>query len=459
MIYYFYVCSLTGGIIGIFLGIFVYVKSKNILTNKIFAFLCFVSGVWSLTQFGYYIASNKQIALTLTRISNATAIFIAVAFMHFIYFLTGKYRQNKSILKASIIIGLILLLFTPTKLFIKNVVPLMMFTWFPQRGSFIYDIFALFFSICVILSLTELIKNINKTKGIEKYRLKYILLASILGFIGGATTFPMVYNISFPPYGFILFVFYPLIIAYAIIKHHLMDIRLAITRGTVFGLVYSIILGFVFLLGFVFQDMLYSSFGKLMWIGPAIIAVILASIGPSIYIKIKEKAEWTLFTRQKEYQDTLTEMGKKMTLTKDLNDLLTWVTRAITVNVGVSYTRIFLWDEDEEEYTLRKEYGIERRKQYDLDLSKDNPVIQYLEKYKEPALRDEIISYYEAMDKNKAELAGKTLRNTGAELLVPSFIKDHMIGFLTMGLKRNHRIYTPEDINMFRILAGQASLA
>jgi len=38
---------------------------------------------------------------------------------------------------------------------------------------------------------------------------------------------------------------------------------------------------------------------------------------------------------------------------------------------------------------------------------------------------------------------------TEVELVIPAMIKEKMVGFMTLGIKKNNRIYTPEDINMF----------
>ena len=42
---------------------------------------------------------------------------------------------------------------------------------------------------------------------------------------------------------------------------------------------------------------------------------------------------------------------------------------------------------------------------------------------------------------------------------MPAFIGRELVAFLSLGTKRSKEIYTPDDINMFKILAGQAALA
>ena len=102
---------------------------------------------------------------------------------------------------------------------------------------------------------------------------------------------------------------------------------------------------------------------------------------------------------------------------------------------------------------------MERRKQYDIKLNKKNPLIMYLCKKNEPVLREEILNYFRENDGEDLAKTKKHIRNTGAELIVPAMIKDKMIGFMTLGMKKNKRIYTPEDIDMFKILSSQAALA
>jgi len=182
-------------------------------------------------------------------------------------------------------------------------------------------------------------------------------------------------------------------------------------------------------------------------------------MAPTVYSKLREKAEWTLFKQQKQYQQTLVNLGRQMTLTKNINDLLLLITRTVTLNVGISYTRIFIWDKEKKEYVFRKGYGKERRRQYDLKLDEDNPVIKYLNMVEEPVLKDEVINYFKTYKSEHNGQAEKFIRNTGAELIVPAFVESRMLGFMSLGPKNNNQIYTPEDIDMFRILSGQAALA
>ena len=51
------------------------------------------------------------------------------------------------------------------------------------------------------------------------------------------------------------------------------------------------------------------------------------------------------------------------------------------------------------------------------------------------------------------------MRLLTASVIIPSFLEDRFIGFFVLGDKISGQIYTPEDLNVFQVLASQAALA
>jgi two-component system NtrC family sensor kinase len=114
------------------------------------------------------------------------------------------------------------------------------------------------------------------------------------------------------------------------------------------------------------------------------------------------------------------------------------------------------------EYVREVKYGKERRRQFFGDsLSKDAPLIQMLYRSRDigPLLREEVISHFETSDPEHMEEVKAQLRSMGTSLLLPAFIGEELTAFLVLGTKRSREIYTPDDLVMFKILAGQSALA
>ena len=75
----------------------------------------------------------------------------------------------------------------------------------------------------------------NKTAtGAYRNQIKYIIIACLVGFGGGSTTFLPVFDINVYPIGQLFFPLEALIISYSIVRHRLMDIDFVIRKGAVY---------------------------------------------------------------------------------------------------------------------------------------------------------------------------------------------------------------------------------
>jgi|GEM_PF-1812515 len=449
------------GIIYIFLLFLILLKGRNDKTKIVYSFHIMSVIAWTLGLSFFYYTQDESRALFWIKFVYLSGSFIASSFLHFSYIFKADIKVpiiKKYYIYFPNILLVGLYFFTPFA--IKEVIiyeGTKVFTF--GRLQFLWEIqFGLYFAY----TFYRFLKIQKKHDTINKMRIQYILIGTFI-----ALLFSFIFNVLFPHLeifkylwvGPILSLIWLIFVVYAILKYRMMDISIAITRGTLFGVIYLFILIIPFGIAILGENALAAAFGNKWWLLPIFISIVIASLGPGIYAKLRDKAEWTLFRDQKQYQHTLVELGRQMTLTKNINELLAWITRTITTKVGISYTRIFLWDEEKKEYLYRKGYGKERRKQYNMKLTPDNPLIKVLSSAKEPMLKDEILNEFK-LDKTKnVNEAKKYIRNTGAELIVPAMIKEKMMGFMTLGIKNNNRIYTPEDINMFSILASQAALA
>jgi len=81
------------------------------------------------------------------------------------------------------------------------------------------------------------------------------------------------YGIEFYPLGVLAILISLGIVTYAILKYRLMDITIALTRAGIFAIVYTLVLGLPFWLGYATKA----------WFPATSLAVILATIGPFIY--------------------------------------------------------------------------------------------------------------------------------------------------------------------------------
>jgi len=226
---YYNLSLFLGGIVAILSGLAVYISDRKKIENIAWLLLNIATAVWS---FGYFLmisTDNHTTAVISNWILHAGAIFIPSFYILFITTLTKTFSRYKALFISLGIIVIFFLIVNISRYFVKSVVPKYVFNFAPDAGP-LYIFFALYFFIVVIFSFFILIKKIPLSEKEEKYRLKYVLYSSTAGFIGGGSVFFLTFNIQIPPYPIILFSFYPVIIAYAMLKYKLFNIKVISTQ-------------------------------------------------------------------------------------------------------------------------------------------------------------------------------------------------------------------------------------
>ena len=453
--------ALINGVAASIFGLFVYLKNRKSSSNKLFGVVTSTVAFWSYSYFLWQISTDKIHALFWCRALMLGAIFIPVTTLHFLLVWLGLLQIKRKILFVSYGISFVALIFDFSPFFVKDVSPILSFKYWPQAGV-AYLPFLIFWTWLVIYCWNIMFQEMRSSSPIRRNQIKYVLLGAIIGFVGGFTNYPLWFGIKILPYGNILVPIYVGLMSYAIVKLRLMDINVAITKGTVFAVVYTFVLGIPVAVWFWGRTYLFDKIGVNWGLVPIGMALILASLGPAIYGVMRRKTEATLFKERQRYQENLIALAKQMTLTKDLGQLLVLIVRRVTGEIGISHARIYLLDKKAGEYVREVKYGKERRRQFFGDsLSKDAPLIQILYRSRDigPLLREEVISHFETSDPEHMEEVKAQLRSMGASLLLPAFIGEELTAFLVLGTKRSREIYTPDDLVMFKILAGQSALA
>jgi hypothetical protein len=223
------ITGLINGVGSAFVGLFVWLKNKKEILNKIFGLMCLSIVVWSFSYFIWQMSTTKESALFWPRALMAGSIFIPVTYLHVILVLLNLHRTKKRFLVSSYIFALALFALNFTPLIVKNVAPELYFPYWPKPGIFFHFYHLMFLSFAGY-GIVLLFKAYWQTTGIKQAQIKYVLVASIIGFLGGATNHFLWYGIPVPPYWNALVALFPIIITYAILKHYLFEIKVILTE-------------------------------------------------------------------------------------------------------------------------------------------------------------------------------------------------------------------------------------
>jgi signal transduction histidine kinase len=281
------------------------------------------------------------------------------------------------------------------------------------------------------------------------------LLAAIIGFVGGGSTFLPVFNIEIFPFGFYLISLYVVIFSYSIVKHRLMDIDIVLKKGTTYVLLMVLLFVPSFLLILLFQKVVY---GHVYYLFSGFVLFLLLVVA-ILFNRIKphtEKAvEQFLFKDKYDYRETLGKFSKAMVTILDLQSLSQRIVETVTQTMGVGKASLFLWNEEKGGYSLFESKDIKISASAPL-LPKNDPLPHYLQKIGEIVIREEL-----AKGANIPELNDliKKMSFLEAEVSIPLISKGQLVGMINLGYKYNKDIYSHEDIELLSTLANQTAIA
>lgn len=414
---------------------FIYGKQR---LHKIWALFNLCVAIWGLGMF--FIGDknlNKEGALFFWKFAHIGGMFIPVVFLHTMLELCSiRKRKFLSFFYAQALFFVILTLNNRIGWWLEYIFN--SFYWVKPLG-YPYVIATFLWFGAMGYGFIVLIKEYIKSKGLKRNQYKYLLVAMLIGFVGGASHFFPVYGINIYPFN-ITIVFYTLIVTYAILKHHLLDIRIAVTRAGIFAFVYAFILGLPLLLGVRLHN---TNFIQTFWYIPVILGLVLATLGPIIYNYLRRQAEEIILKEQKHYQEALQQLAQGLKeIKKEKDKLLKTVAKTIKDEVKPEYVTVYTHHQGKKEYGLYCRYP-------------DNPGVKLLSVAQEGEFvkmlkrtEGSIISEDTEIDPLHQE-----------KLIVPIFVRGGLFGFLVLGPKLGKRMYTPEDIGAFNLLSSHVSLA
>lgn len=470
----FYALSgLINGLASSALGIFVYFRNRKGAVNKYYGLTTLAIGVWSYSYFFWQISTYKPNALFWCRTLMIGAIFIPPTYLHFVLALLDIHKQKKILINFLYIFAFVFFVFDFTPLLIRDVSPKLSFRFWPDAGK-VHTFFLVFYFLCVTYAVIKMFKEQRRSSGIKRIQIRYVILGALLGFGGGATNFPLWYSIYIPPIGNVLVSVGIALMAYAILRYHLLDIAITIKKTTLLaagvllpaaGLIIGVNL---------FQSKFQALLGNNWWLIPSAVTVLLTVglfrfVGYVVRLKDEE-----LNKHIRHYRNQLRRHAEELAKAKTIRELVNYTVRHILTTARLDYCGIALKREEE----IKKEGIIKRIPCYVIQkivdrtgrhlgalegrrIEENSTLIAELKNSHRPVEKgylNHLLNSYlpQAEKKNFSEIT-RQMEEFGAELIFPSFSGDDLVGLLFLGHKLDGTTYSKEDIELFQTLSNQAA--
>ncbi|HUC87919.1 MAG TPA: ATP-binding protein [Candidatus Binatia bacterium] len=427
-------------------GLFVYLKKRDSLTNIAFALLSFASLAWAITNFAYTLNAVSPSALYITRLVLFWVVIQNAAFFIF----ANQYPSSTAVVSKKrlwlvLIFGLLAGAATLSP-YVFISVSIKDHQAFPNPGPAII-IFILYSIYTIGLGLTSLIKKRIKASGRQKIHLNYILFASFLSFLLVPITnfvitqaFKTSYFAKISPIYTLLFAS---IIGYAIVAQKLFDIKAAVTRSVGYVLVLgsvALIYGAVF---YVVDNIFFKNIGYETQ--KEIFSIVLVAILALSFQTLKQffdKLTNRIFYRDDyDIQEVMDELGDVAVAEIDLQKILNSTKKVLSSALKTKFIEFVL-------------------------IKGDKPFLEPLNRWKAKLdaaqISKHILSQHHELIIVEELAEDNYLKNAllqsdvGASLRLKT--QDQVVGFILLGEKNSGDIFSSKDKDLLLIVANELSV-
>ena len=314
----------------------------------------------------------------------------------------------------------------------------------------------LFAAVGILFLLGLLVYRLVKPPSpLVRQQSRIILLGAALGFLPVVPW--LLLNVMGHPVPFLtslytpLFTFFPLSIAYAILRYRLLDVDRVLSRGVAYGgLTLLVVAGYFALVNGL------SHFLAIKASDPIVLSLFVLAL-TLIFNPLRNRVQWLVdrvfFRETVDYRAALQEFSHELTQTLDLDAVLAQVSKQVEESLHPDRQWACLYDENLACY-VGQPIGKGQQTAFPVTFAPDGALARWLQGHQE-------CLYLPAERELPGELAAEWVRMgaLGAMVYVPLHTRERLSGWLALGPKRSGQPYRSDDLAFLSALADQSALA
>src|SRR6266542_4139932 len=437
------------------LSVFVWRARSKTSLHRLFTLQGLSLSVWTLGIAGLYNTNHYNLSGSL---AFAGASLIPGTILMFVYhYPPESHWPPPIIIKLTLLIGVVFSALSLTSPWV-----IVEFTW--KRGELsrttglLYFVFAVYFLAAWIEGAIVIHLKWRLARGLERLQIQHLMLGTTIAISGGAATnllFPLFTGRSTYAYlGPYFSLIWLAVIAHAIIRHRLMDLRLVIHRGLTFTIAILISLAPVIAILALFWPRLSDHLTSDELVGLLLGMIAVSLLIPPIRDITGRLLDRYVYRTRTNYQRTVREASRALTRVLDLKTVLSFVARPVAESMQAEGTGVYLQSEDGFALAIDESH---RAKATFVLLERVPEVIgAALRTLKEPLVTDELGR--EALTDDQRRLYDVLIAHDWA-LLLPMLSEDAALGVVVVGPKLSGDPFFPHDLDLLMTLANQAGIA
>lgn len=442
--------SFLNFIASVIIGTFALFNYRKRPVNLAYCVFAYCLSFYAFFYFLWQSSSDVQWAITFFKWCIFGVVLINTAFVHFTYVVLEMDRKHKlhlfiiHVLNVFFCYGSIFLFYNDWKSkYTYGLWPI---------PSTIFHLYITWWFIQVTVCFYLLYRyGFLPATGKQRKQFQWILMSTLLGYVGGSTNWLVWYDINFPPYANLGVAIYAVLLGYAIFRYQLLGFEVIIKRTLVFAGLFGMVMAVIGTITTLTQRVV----GQYQHISPTLstalsvlIAIILYDPSRKFLVSVTDRF---LFQKKEDIKTMLQRLSESIITILELEragkTILSTLERSLRLYSGA----IFIKDETERAYGILDAFGLKRR---DLVFDKSHPFISLLVE------KGKMINLENPEDRESLiEGHRKIFEDLDAVISIPLFFQKDLIGVLFLGKKKSDQEYTQDEIDYFPTVASQVALA
>ncbi len=445
------VAGIIAFLFGSSLAFFVGHNSWHNPPRRSFAIVTLLAALWCLFPVAAAFNYGGETNLLLVRLVYIPGVLAPPFILQFIFDVTEDRRPKlkKMILGPAYFVSICFIFFTFHPQFIAGIEKhVSRFVFVPGR---IFHIFATQYILICLISFFLLIQNLRRVESGDRTKLQYVAIASTIGIFSPLFHFSSSYY-KWEPFPHDIFFFtYSSIIAYAIVRHQLMDIEVIIRRTAVFTGLFAFVYGIFTAVTVIGQEFFKNSLGWNQWVAMIPTVLIITVALRPLEIFLTNATEKYLFQKKYDYRELLRTFTNEILTVLDLQKLMDQTIAGLIRIMKLESASVLLLDKDAKVYKMMAGTGV---KDKNLTFKEDDALIASLKATHQPIAQDKTSDKIEGQSALKDEF-----KSLNARLCLPILLHDNLIGVLCLGMKKSGEDYNQDDMDVLLTLARAEAIA
>ncbi len=326
-----------------------------------------------------------------------------------------------------------------------------------EQLTYVHTIYWITALLCLLVSLIH--TACRASSPVARWRAITVFCGFAVGFIVPVLgeSAALLFHLNLPlECGWLMTLFLPLSITYAILRYNLFDVGMIVRRTLTYcvltGVVIASYLVVIWLSNKVLLDLPLAQ-----WRGfPVLFGLAVLFVINPLRERVQHGLDRIFFRTRYDFRQTIEELSRDLTSLLDLDEIANRIVHTVTHALNVSNVALFLED-GHATYPPQAIAGWSTDRLAKVRPQRDHPVIELI------AQRPHGLSRYDLeADPTLAQRvpeASEAFERFGISLALPIRFKDDLIGLLTLGAKRSGAIFTEEDLDLLRTLTHQSAIA